>query len=116
MNHLVKATPTERMLTLSADERETLLAGERDAAKALIASGAMTWVWYLPGSTTSIALWNADSAEALDAHLRTLPLFPYHEVEITTLAAHPAFPTPLRIVEPASSSASPTSWSPIRKR
>ncbi len=97
MDYLVKATPTGGMLELSADDRDELMAGEREIAGALIAGGAITWMWRLPDTGTSISIWNAESAEALDAHLRTLPVFPYNDVEVTALAAHPAFPTPLRV-------------------
>jgi muconolactone D-isomerase len=96
MDYLVKATPTGRLLDLSADDAEELMACERKVATALIADGAITWMWRLPGTTTSLTIWNAESAEALDAHLATLPVFPYHDVEITALAPHPAFPVRLR--------------------
>lgn len=96
MDYLVKATPTGRLLDLSADERDELMAGERDVATALIADGRITWMWRLPGTGTSLAIWNADSAESLHAQLATLPVFPYNDVEVTELAAHPAFPTTLR--------------------
>ena len=96
MDYLVKATPTGGLLELSADERDELMAREREVATALIDQGTITWMWRLPDSGTSIAIWNAESIEALDAHLRTLPVFPYNVVEVTSLAFHPAFPTPLR--------------------
>jgi muconolactone D-isomerase len=95
MEYLVKGTPTRRLLDLSADDRDALMAGEREVAAALIAEGAITWMWRLPGTNTSIAIWNAENAEALEGHLKMLPVFPYNDVEITALAAHPAFPTSL---------------------
>jgi muconolactone D-isomerase len=96
MDYLVTATPTGRLLDLSADDRDTLMASEREVATALIAGGTITWMWRLPDTDVSITIWNAESAEALDAHLKTLPVFPYNDVEVTALAAHPAFPRPLR--------------------
>ena len=96
MDYLVRATPTGGLLELSAEERDELMAREREVATALIGTGTITWMWRLPGSGTSLTIWNAEGAEALDAHLRTLPVFPYNVVEITALAVHPAFPTPLR--------------------
>ncbi len=96
MDYLVRATPTGGLLELSADERDELMAREREIATALIGAGTITWMWRLPDSGTSVTIWNAESAEALDAHLATLPVFPYNDVEITALALHPAFPTPLR--------------------
>jgi muconolactone D-isomerase len=96
VDYLIKATPTGELSELSAEERDELMAREREVATALIRSGAITWMWRLPDTGTSLAIWNAESAEALDAHLRRLPVFPYNVVEITALAAHPAFPTALR--------------------
>jgi len=95
MDYLVKATPTRGLLDLSAADRDELMAAEREVARDLIAGGAITWMWRLPDTQTSIAIWNAESAEALEAHLKTLPVFPYNTVEITALAPHPAFPTSL---------------------
>jgi muconolactone D-isomerase len=101
MNFLVKATPTRRLLDLSADDLDDLMAGERTVASALIVEGTIIWMWRLPGTDTSLTIWNAESAEALDLHLERLPVFPYNDVEITALAAHPAFPTSLRATPPA---------------
>ncbi len=97
MNYLVKATPTEQLLALSADEHDELMARERVVAADLIAAGALVWMWRIPGTATSLTIWDTDSDDALEAHLRTLPLFPHHDIETTTLAAHPAFPAVLRV-------------------
>lgn len=96
MDYLVKATPTGGLLDLSDDDRDELMAREREIATALIAGGAITWMWRLPGTGTSLSIWNVESAEALHAHMKTLPVFPYNDVEVTELAPHPAFPTSLR--------------------
>jgi muconolactone D-isomerase len=96
MNYLVTATPTERLTGLTTDERAGLMAREREVASALIATGAITWMWRLPGTEASVSIWNAESDEELREHLEELPVFPYNDVEITALAAHPAFPTALR--------------------
>lgn len=98
VDYLVRATPAGGLLELSTEERDALMAREREVATALIDAGAITWMWRLPDDGTSVAIWNAESAEALDAQLGKLPIFPYNVVEITALAVHPAFPTPLRAV------------------
>jgi muconolactone D-isomerase len=95
MDYLVKATPTGGLLDLSDNDRDELMTREREVATALIGAGAIVWMWRLPGTTTSVSIWSAGSAEALDAHLETLPVFPYNDVEITELAEHPAFPNSL---------------------
>jgi muconolactone D-isomerase len=96
MNYLVKATPTRRLAELSAVERDALMPGERAAAEALIDAGVLVWMWRSPDGTTSLSIWQADDAEVLGERLLTLPLHPYHDLEITALASHPAFPAPLR--------------------
>lgn len=103
MDYLVKGTPTGRLLDLSAAERDELMAEERQVATALIAEGTITWMWRLADTHTSVAIWNAESAEDLDAHLKMLPVFPYTDVEVTALTAHPAFPSPLRVAPAATS-------------
>ncbi|MFC5063163.1 muconolactone Delta-isomerase family protein [Actinomycetospora atypica] len=101
MDYLVTATPTGGLIDLAADERDELMARERQIATALIDAGTITWMWRLPDTGTTLAVWNAESAESLDAALRTLPVHPYNVLEITALAAHPAFPTPLRAARAA---------------
>ncbi|MCD2187362.1 muconolactone Delta-isomerase family protein [Actinomycetospora soli] len=96
MDHLVTATPTGGLLELAAEERDALMTRERQVATALVDAGVIVWMWRLPESGTSVTIWNAESREDLDAHLRTLPVLPYNDLEITALALHPAFPTPLR--------------------
>ena len=96
MEYLVKATPTGGLLELSPDERDELMAGEREVATGLIDAGTIVWMWRLPGDGATLAIWNAETEDALDAYLRTLPVFPYNAVEISALAGHPAFPSPLR--------------------
>jgi muconolactone delta-isomerase len=76
IDYLVKATPTRELLELSAADRDELMAAEREVATDLIAGGAITWMWRLPDTQTSIAIWNAERAVALEAHLQTLPVFP----------------------------------------
>ncbi|GAA4923093.1 muconolactone D-isomerase [Actinomycetospora succinea] len=95
MNYLVTGTPTGRLLDLPADDRDALMAREREVATALISGGVIVWMWRLPDTDTSVTVWDAESTEALTAHLESLPVFPYTDVEVTELAAHPAFPAPL---------------------
>lgn len=98
VDFLVRATPTTGLLELSVEERDELMAREREVATALIDAGTITWMWRLPNTGTSVTIWNAESREALETHLGTLPVFPHNVLEITALATHPAFPTPLRAV------------------
>lgn len=95
MEYLVKATPTGGLAEMPANERDELMVRERTIATAFIDSGTITWMWRLPEGGITLAVWNAESPEALDAHLRTLPVFPHHVIEVTALASHPAFPAPL---------------------
>ncbi len=96
MDYLVTATPTGGLLELPAEDRDALMSRERQVATELIRAGVITWMWRLPDSVTTVAIWSAENAEDLDAHLRSLPVFPHNTLEITPLTFHPAFPAPLR--------------------
>jgi muconolactone delta-isomerase len=101
VEYLVKATPTGRLLALSPEERDALMTREREVAETLITSGAITWMWRLPSDGTTVAVWNVEDDETLDALLGTLPVLPYNVIEKTALVGHPAFPPPLRLAGPA---------------
>jgi muconolactone D-isomerase len=57
MNYVVKAPPTQRILALTADEHDELMAGEREVATALITAGTIVWIRRLSSTTTSLTIW-----------------------------------------------------------
>ncbi len=77
----------------------------REAAEAvraadLVADGNLRRVWRRPtasGTSTIVGLYNADSPSQLDGILRTLPLYEWMRITITTLDPHPNDPEAVAI-------------------
>jgi muconolactone D-isomerase len=78
-----------RLADLSVDALTALVEGNRVRGRKLHAAGVLRDMWRLPGQRASIAIWSAADADALDASLRSLPIWPYVAVEVTSLASHP---------------------------
>lgn len=76
------------------DERTRLVAAEAARAAELAAEGTLLRVWRVPGRRANRGLWEAPDATALHAALTSLPLWPYLEIEVQPLAAHPSDPGP----------------------
>lgn len=65
-----------------------LVAAERQAGRELIAEGVLLRIWRLPGQRANVGLWRARDATDLHAQLDRLPLRPWLEAEVVTLATH----------------------------
>jgi len=74
------------------DELTRLTEAERARALELAEAGTIRRLWRLPGRRANYGLWDARDATALHAAIASLPFFPYLEVEVTPLAAHPSDP------------------------
>lgn len=75
-----------------ADRFQELLAAERERAAGLTASGTIQRLWRVPGRRANIGLWQAPDSTALHAAIASLPLYPWLEVTVEPLAAHPSDP------------------------
>ncbi|MEJ7696693.1 MAG: muconolactone Delta-isomerase family protein [Candidatus Limnocylindrales bacterium] len=62
------------------------------AATELAAAGTIRRLWRLPGRRANWGIWEAQDATALHAAISSLPFFPYLDVEVIPLAAHPGRP------------------------
>jgi muconolactone D-isomerase len=69
-----------------------LIKAEAARAKELAASGFIKRLWRRPGAKASVGLWQAEDATALNDAIRSLPFFPWLEVEVQPLAQHPNDP------------------------
>src|SRR5262245_2093810 len=69
-----------------------LTSAERVRGAELAASGEIRRMWRSPGRRANWGLWEAEDATALHAAISSLPMFPYLEVEVIPLAAHPTDP------------------------
>jgi muconolactone D-isomerase len=74
---------------LPAAERDALIAAERERGRALVAGGVIRHIWRIPGALRNVSVWSAADATELHALLGSLPSYPYAEIAVTALAAHP---------------------------
>ena len=74
------------------DELDSLTIAERARGTELGAAGTIQRMWRVPGRRANWGIWEADDATALHAAISSLPFFPYLDVEVIPLAAHPTDP------------------------
>jgi muconolactone D-isomerase len=74
------------------DELARLTAAERIRGHELAAEGTIRRMWRVPGRRANWGIWEAPDATALHAAIGSLPFFPYLDVEVIALAAHPTDP------------------------
>ena len=64
-------------------------AAESVRARELVDQGVLKRIWRVPGRRANVSLYEAPDATALHAAISSLPLFPYLDVQVQPLAAHP---------------------------
>jgi muconolactone D-isomerase len=74
---------------MPADERTRLLELESARGRELIAEGTLARIWRIPGRQSNWSLYSAPDATAVHAAVTSLPLWPYMDVRVEPLAAHP---------------------------
>ena len=74
------------------DELARLTAAERVRGGELAAAGTIRRMWRVPGRRANWGVWEAADATALHAAINTLPFYPYLDVDVIPLAAHPTDP------------------------
>lgn len=67
------------------EEVRSLRRAEGARAQELIDEGALRRIWRIPGQTGSWTLWHVEDAEELDAHLQSLPLYPWYDLHAMAL-------------------------------
>jgi muconolactone D-isomerase len=88
MDFLVEIA-TELPPDMPDDEREALLARERERGRELRAAGTLTRIWRLPGRPANVGVWSAVDADALHEALTSLPVWRFARVTVTALSTHP---------------------------
>lgn len=73
-------------------ERDQLIAAEAARASELVAAGTIRRLWRIPGRWANYSLWFAADASELHDAVRSLPFYPWLEVDVTPLAGHPSDP------------------------
>jgi len=71
------------------DERERLVALEAGRGRELIAMGKLRRIWRVPGRWANVALYEAIDATDLHALVTSLPLWPWMDVSVESLATRP---------------------------
>lgn len=73
-------------------ERDRLIAAESARAADLARSGVIVRLWRVPGRWANVGVWKATDATALHEAIASLPFFPWLDVKVRPLAAHPSDP------------------------
>lgn len=84
-----------------ADEFSRLTTAERRRARELAEAGTIRRMWRIPGRRANWGLWEATDATELHAAISSLPLFPWLDVEVHSLALHPSDPAPPAGADPS---------------
>jgi muconolactone D-isomerase len=74
------------------EELKRLTAAERIRGAELGAAGSIRRMWRIPGRWANWGLWEAADATALHEAISSLPMYPYTDIEVFPLAAHPTDP------------------------
>lgn len=75
---------------MDPDARADLVAREKAYAEELQHAGKWPHLWRIAGEYANISVFDVESTDELHALISGLPLFPYLEVKVTPLAAHPS--------------------------
>jgi muconolactone D-isomerase len=75
-----------------SDERDRLVGEEARRSRELGELGHLVRIWRIPGRWANVGIWQAEDATQLHQVLSSLPLFPWMDVQVRPLAAHPADP------------------------
>ena len=75
---------------MDADEKADLVAREKAYAQKVQRSGRWPHLWRVVGEYANVSIFDVESNDALHELLSGLPLFPYMQITVTPLAAHPS--------------------------
>lgn len=73
-------------------EKQRRITAEGVRARELAAEGIIKRVWRIPGQWANWGIWEAPDATTVHDAVTSLPMWPYLDVEVHPLAAHPNDP------------------------
>ena len=79
-------------MEVTASASDDLLQREAQRARELAEAGILLRLWRVPGRRANWGLWAAATTDELHASLAALPLYPYLDITVHPLAAHPNDP------------------------
>ncbi len=71
-----------------ADDRDALLAREREVAFQLKRDGVIERMWRVADRPATVSIWRAEDSDELEAQLGRLPLRPFLTLTTTVLTTH----------------------------
>lgn len=74
------------------EEKDRRIRDEGVRARELAAQGIVKRVWRIPGQWANWSIWEAPDATALHEAVTSLPMWPYLDVTVHPLGAHPNDP------------------------
>jgi len=74
---------------LGERERADLIEAEFAQGRLMAQAGHLRAIWRIPGRRANLGIWAAADASALHEALSGLPMWPYMDITVTALAAHP---------------------------
>jgi muconolactone D-isomerase len=75
---------------LDPDDRTELVAREKAYSQALQREGKWPHLWRIVGEYSNFSIFDVGSNDELHELISGLPLFPYMDITVTPLAAHPS--------------------------
>lgn len=76
--------------SLDKEQAQQIIQKEKEYAQQLQRSGKWPHLWRVVGQYANVSIFDAADNEELHQLLSQLPLFPYMEIKVTPLAAHPS--------------------------
>jgi muconolactone D-isomerase len=80
----------EMTVNLPPGDHAELVGREREYAQALQRDGRWEHLWRVAGRYANVSIFDVGSADELHELVSGLPLFPYMDIRVTALAAHPS--------------------------
>ncbi len=77
---------------LVSDVRDQLVKAELKRALELVSDGTIQSIYRIAARRENVGIWRASSPQHLHEVLTSLPMYPYLDITVTPLAAHPAMP------------------------
>ncbi|MGI8311916.1 muconolactone Delta-isomerase [Saccharopolyspora hattusasensis] len=77
---------------MASEEIERISQKERHLAAQLAESGHLVRMWRVPGRRENWGLWRAADATEIHDVISRLPVWPYMQVKVISLAEHPVDP------------------------
>ncbi|TLP79967.1 muconolactone Delta-isomerase [Nesterenkonia sphaerica] len=75
---------------LAEDDRQELVAREKQYSQQLQREGKWPQIWRVVGQYANYSIFEVGTHDELHQILQGLPLFPFMDIEVTPLAAHPS--------------------------